>query len=173
MTLTLYQALDIFEDNLSDIRKGCIENVEAVIKWNTPYKEMDVDEPITVEACKLYLSHLKVEAGTAPLFRAVRRIDSLRRKPTEDTVSDLDIQNAREVPEEWFISEAELGTRRPHKGVCPFHNDTDPSLTLMKSKTTKRLYLKCFPCGIYVDSIGFIMKRDNLDFISAVRVIIS
>ena len=45
-------------------------------------------------------------------------------------------------------------------GVCPFHNDTKPSLSVNSSKG---IY-KCFACGEGGDAIRFIMRIKNQTF---------
>lgn len=55
------------------------------------------------------------------------------------------------------------------KGVCPFHNDTKPSMSVSDSKGV----YKCFACGAAGDSIKFVQDYKNLDFIEAVKDIAS
>ncbi|MFY9213289.1 MAG: DNA primase [Tissierellaceae bacterium] len=50
-------------------------------------------------------------------------------------------------------------------GLCPFHNEKTPSFTVSESKQ----YFHCFGCGEGGDAISFIMKRENLDFIDAIK----
>ncbi len=52
-----------------------------------------------------------------------------------------------------------------YKGVCPFHEDNDPSLTV---DSTKKLW-HCFGCGAGGDVFNFLMKIENLSFPDAVR----
>ena len=52
-----------------------------------------------------------------------------------------------------------------HVGLCPFHNEKTPSFTVSDSKQ----FFHCFGCGESGDSIGFIMKKENLDFPEAVK----
>ncbi len=52
-----------------------------------------------------------------------------------------------------------------YKGVCPFHEDNDPSLTVDPSK---KLW-HCFGCGAGGDVFNFLMKIENLSFPDAVR----
>ncbi|MBS3765011.1 DNA primase [Candidatus Bipolaricaulota bacterium] len=52
-----------------------------------------------------------------------------------------------------------------YKGVCPFHEDNDPSLTV---DPTKKLW-HCFGCGAGGDVFNFLMKIENLSFPDAVR----
>lgn len=176
-TLPFNQSLSVFEENLPDIRTACIDNATHIINQHSPYAQLDVDQPITEESIVKHIEYLYIEQHAKPLLNTVRRIDSYRKFKNnhhqEGSITELDVQNARNADEGWFIHEANLSTRRPHKGVCPFHDDKDPSLTLMKSKARGTLYLKCFACGWHGDSIGYIMKRDNVDFMDAVKRIVS
>lgn len=52
-----------------------------------------------------------------------------------------------------------------YKGVCPFHEDNDPSLTV---DSTKKLW-HCFGCGAGGDVFNFLMDIENLSFPDAVR----
>jgi hypothetical protein len=51
-------------------------------------------------------------------------------------------------------------------GACPFHEDSTPSFVIYPNNT-----FHCFGCGANGDSIDFVMKRDNIDFKSAVKVL--
>lgn len=52
-------------------------------------------------------------------------------------------------------------------GVCPFHNDSNPSMSVSKEK---QIY-KCFSCGEYGNVFTFIQKYENVSFIEAVKII--
>lgn len=52
-------------------------------------------------------------------------------------------------------------------GCCPFHDEKTPSFTV---SATKGIF-KCFGCGEAGNSIGFIMKHEQLSFVEAVRLI--
>lgn len=54
---------------------------------------------------------------------------------------------------------------RGYMGVCPFHNDKGPSLSVSQEK---QLY-HCFGCGASGNSVGFIMRIRNLDYIDAIK----
>ncbi|MFB6290332.1 MAG: DNA primase, partial [Candidatus Bipolaricaulia bacterium] len=58
---------------------------------------------------------------------------------------------------------------KSYKGVCPFHEDNDPSLTVDQ---TKKLW-HCFGCGAGGDVFNFLMKIENLSFPDAVRELAS
>ncbi len=50
---------------------------------------------------------------------------------------------------------------------CPWHNDRRPSLTVNRQRQT----WKCWPCDIGGDVFSFVMKRDGIDFPSALRML--
>ena len=50
-------------------------------------------------------------------------------------------------------------------GLCPFHSEKTPSLTVFSNTET----FKCFGCGAGGDVITFIMRAENLDYISALE----
>ena len=53
------------------------------------------------------------------------------------------------------------------KGLCPFHSERTPSFAVNLSKN---LY-HCFGCNRGGDGITFIMEKENLNFLDAVRFI--
>ncbi len=52
-------------------------------------------------------------------------------------------------------------------GLCPFHNDSKPSLNVSEAKQI----FKCFACGAGGDVIKFIMLRERMSFAEAVRLL--
>ena len=52
-------------------------------------------------------------------------------------------------------------------GLCPFHNDNNPSLSVSREK---QIY-KCFVCGEAGNVFNFVMKYENISFIEAVRIV--
>jgi len=53
------------------------------------------------------------------------------------------------------------------KGLCPFHSEKTPSFTVYNS--TQSYY--CFGCGAGGDVINFVMRIENLDYVSAVETL--
>lgn len=51
--------------------------------------------------------------------------------------------------------------------LCPFHSDSKPSMHINDNKKM----FKCFACDAAGDSIGFVMKFKNLDFVEALKEI--
>lgn len=52
-------------------------------------------------------------------------------------------------------------------GVCPFHDDTNPSMSVSEDK---QIY-KCFSCGASGNVITFVMDYENVDFKEAVSIL--
>lgn len=51
-----------------------------------------------------------------------------------------------------------------YKAICPFHDDTNPSLNI---STDKQIF-KCFSCGAGGNVFGFVSQYENLSFIESV-----
>lgn len=56
---------------------------------------------------------------------------------------------------------------RNYVAVCPFHNDTNPS---MQISTDKQIY-KCFSCGAGGNVFTFVEEFEKISFIEAVKVV--
>ena len=52
-------------------------------------------------------------------------------------------------------------------GVCPFHDDTNPSMSVSPDK---QIY-KCFSCGASGTVLNFVMDYENITFMEAVKKI--
>ena len=54
---------------------------------------------------------------------------------------------------------------REFLGICPFHNDTKPSMAVVDEKN----FYHCFACGAHGDIITFTMEVEGLSFPEAVE----
>ena len=52
-------------------------------------------------------------------------------------------------------------------GVCPFHDDTNPSMSV---SSDKQIY-KCFSCGASGNVITFVMDYEHVDFKEALSIL--
>lgn len=57
-----------------------------------------------------------------------------------------------------------IGINRKNKALCPFHDDTKPSLSV------KGKIFNCFACGAKGDSIDFVMRIENCNFKKALEI---
>ena len=64
-----------------------------------------------------------------------------------------------------YLTLKKVGSR--YKGICPFHGDTDPSLSVNPEKG----FFYCYGCNAGGDAISFIRKIENLDFVESVKFI--
>ena len=90
-------------------------------------------------------------------------LGDISNKPTKPgQITPTDIRKAKEYPIENLV-EVNMGGF----ACCPFHNEKKPSLKVYNDNTWY-----CFGCGKGIDSIDFVMLRDGIDFISAVKKLI-
>ena len=93
--------------------------------------------------------------------KAKKNYDYHLQVKTTKQVSEADIAHARDREIGDFIS-IDKGGFAP----CPFHSEKTASF-----HATKNLW-NCFGCGEKGDTIGFIMKRENLSFIKAIKYLL-
>lgn len=58
---------------------------------------------------------------------------------------------------------------RNYWGICPFHDDTNPSLSVSPEKRRFR----CWVCGIGGDEVHFVQKYEKISYIEALRKVAS
>ena len=76
----------------------------------------------------------------------------------------IDIQKLQALPIEEVASAMGLSVSR-HKALCPFHDDSNPSLTFSVRKNR----YKCFVCDAHGGTIDLVMKYLNKNFLEACR----
>ena len=74
----------------------------------------------------------------------------------------FDIQKLRDLPIEGVAERLGLLVKK-HKSLCPYHDDSHPSLSFSVSKNTFR----CYVCGAHGGTIDLAMKVLNKPFIEA------
>ena len=74
----------------------------------------------------------------------------------------LDAANIVEVVSD-FVALKRAGAN--FKGICPFHKDTTPSLTVSPARNI----CKCFACGEGGGPVNFIMKHEGMNFPEAIK----
>lgn len=76
----------------------------------------------------------------------------------------FDIMKLNELPIEQVAEALGLSVTR-HRALCPFHNDSNPSLTFSVRKNRYR----CFVCGACGGPIDLVMNYLHKDFVSACK----
>ena len=103
-----------------------------------------------------------------------RKIRKLRyfKKPVktddEGRITNEDVTRAKEVPIETLYAGQLHKTGGRALGICPFHNESGPSFTIYLQNNT----FWCYGCSAGVDSIDFVMRRDDVKFIEAVKILL-
>lgn len=74
-------------------------------------------------------------------------------------LSRFDIQKLQDLPIEQVAEALQIKVSR-HKAICPFHDDTRPSLTFNVRKNRYR----CFVCDAFGSSIDLVMRSQGWNF---------
>ena len=79
----------------------------------------------------------------------------------------VEIRNASDIVEviSSYIPLVKRG--KNYFGVCPFHDDTNPSMSV---SSDKQIY-KCFSCGASGNVFNFVMEYEKVDFKEAVSIL--
>ena len=104
------------------------------------------------------------------LDREERHIRFAKRTPVvgEGKITPADVERAKAVPIETLYQGQLKRTGNRLTGICPFHNETGPSFVIYLEQG--KFY--CYGCSERGDSINFIILRDSLKFIDAVKLLI-
>lgn len=164
-TCNLSIALSIFEDSLPDIRKACIENIRAIVAEHQPAKEMQDDDEWTVENIHQHANFVAIEDKIKYYVQTIKRIDGRVRHFSKQSITDEDISKAKEMPLTELYEGRLFGAKRKY-GLCPFHEERSPSFYIFPTNT-----FHCFGCQAHGTTVDYIMLRDNVDFISAVKTL--
>lgn len=90
-----------------------------------------------------------------------KKISFLNYKKKNGSITDIDIQKAKEVPLSTIIT-----VPRSKKVLCYFHSDKVPSMHIYKTS------YYCFSCGAHGDVISLVQKIYGLTFIEAIKKLI-
>lgn len=82
-----------------------------------------------------------------------------------EIIDDIKFKNPIEDVISSYVNLKRAGSN--YNGLCPFHSEKTPSFTVFPS--TQSFY--CFGCGAGGDAISFVMRAENLDYMSALRTL--
>jgi len=157
--INLHTALDIFEENISDIEKATNENMTWKLSLLTRPKPNMSANLFWVKANVYLLEKDKIVNQYKPVLRAI----SLRKQPkTKDQITQEHIDRAKEYPLVNLLPEPP----RRNMALCPLHNEKSPSFQIRKDNT-----FICWGCQQHGDSIDLYMKLHNTDFLTSVKAL--
>ena len=84
---------------------------------------------------------------------------------TPEIIEEIKFRNNIEQVVSSYVNLKRAGSN--FNANCPFHSEKTPSFTVFPS--TQSFY--CFGCGAGGDAITFVMRMENLDYVSAVRML--
>ena len=169
--LNLSGGLAMFEDHLDDICDALATNITAQLEA-LPLLPVTDDEYVTWVWAGV--REIEVEQITEIPLQVIRRIqarkyyESIPHHEQKERITDEDIQRAKEVPiEELYQGHLKQGGGRLW-GPCNFHQEETASFCVHKDNRWS-----CFgACNAHGDSIDFVMKRDGVKFIQAVKILV-
>lgn len=86
-------------------------------------------------------------------------------KITADFIDELKMRNRIEDVVSTYVTLKHTGSNL--SGLCPFHSEKTPSFFVSPVRST----FHCFGCGAGGDVITFVMRAENLDYLSALEVL--
>ena len=161
----------IFEDQLDEIADALATNIMAAIEALPPLEATDDDYLRWVRES---VRELEIEEITKVPLQAIKRIQARKyymeipQHEQFDRITDEDIARAKDTPIENLYDGQLMKGGGKMWGPCPFHQETTPSFCVHKDNRWS-----CFgACASHGDPIDYIQKRDNVNFIQAVRKLI-
>lgn len=119
-------------------------------KW---LREAGVDQVINPLEKKIHDMRLEIEQYNEP-------------KVIKEIISQEDIARAHEADCKDFV-EVKKRAGNISKAICPFHEDTNPSLCLYQGEKG----FHCFSCGAHGDAIALVQFLKGCGFVEAVKFI--
>ena len=197
--LTLSEALDLFcptYDDLEELKQTLIDNMtDAVQKIKKDHlicgnqdefdawfrkefgigrKRMTDDHFITFMEVRKDVQILMIEKVTEVPKRTIKRIIQIQQRmlnpgKKQGGVTDIELERAREFPLEDLLTTRIFKATGKWRGNCHcplegHQGEKTPSFYIDKNN-----HYKCFGCGGHGDSISFVMQRDGVNFVQAVK----
>lgn len=98
------------------------------------------------------------------------RFDLISLSPAISKPKLFDIERAKEEAKKYSILALleEAGARfvTPNKCYCVFHDEKTPSMVVYEDAR-----VHCYGCGVNLDTIGFVMKHQDIGFIEALKIL--
>jgi hypothetical protein len=146
--------------------KNIKDYIQQVLKYTRDAKNSPYSDPYWQEQRMAYLfaQHENLIRQLKSKEYQLRRLEGEKENP--NSITPDDIRRAKESPLLAQVATKKNGTR--HLANCPFHNEDTPSFTIYSNNT-----FYCFGCGVGGDVIDFIMRKHEIKFLDAVRMLIN
>lgn len=166
-TCNLSQAFSIFKENLPEIKEAVTQNLLHDLSQIPPVVPTEDEELMWVRQA---VWEEKIKIATEGKLKVIKRIISTLEHTTTKpgAITDEHIARAKDFPiEELYDGKLFKGGQGRLVGRCPFHgNGTErtPSFYIMADNKAH-----CFGCQWHGDAIDYVMVRDGIKFIQAVK----
>lgn len=115
--------------------------------------------------------HQRLESRIKSLMFQLSHLDELEGKPStikKGAINERDIERAKQIPiTDFYVGKLQKFGKKA-KGRCPFHKENDASFTIYLNQNS----FYCYGCHEGGSVIDFIMKQQNINFLSAVKFLI-
>jgi len=173
-TLSLHEALDVFSDNLPDIRAALIDNMSADLELVVPPPtvEGELQNELWAELYTLEVEQL-IHKRKIALERINSRLQPRSIQQRAGQITEDDVERARQFPIDQMYGGRLMGPESGRRfGHCPFHQEKSASFCIHPNKGEGERW-SCFgACNEHGDAIAYKMKADKVDFLTAVRELI-
>lgn len=168
-TLSLHNALTIFQDHLEDIKTAVLENCAWRLENVRPWPSIKGENPLIAEIGSWIIEEEKKQIIAVPVYtvkRIVARQQQAGRVRISSKVSEEMIEVARQHPIEDLYTTTTGFRVRGGMGKCPFHDDNTASFSMRRFNR-----YRCFGCDAKGSVIDFYMRMHDCDFKTAVRLL--
>ena len=80
-------------------------------------------------------------------------------------IDEIKFRNSIENVVSSYVTLKRAGSN--YSAACPFHSEKTPSFVVFPSTQS----FHCFGCGVGGDAISFVMRAENIDYVSAIKVL--
>lgn len=139
---------------------GEIEYLQKLLRliYDEYQKSFKRNEPYWLREAFLEISNVDYLKNLLKRYIKEKMILTSNKEINSKKLTELEISRAIEYPIQNLIEVNSAGF-----ALCPFHKDRKPSLF------TKNNFFYCFACGWSGNTIKFLMERDKISFVEAVK----
>jgi len=157
-----------FIKDVEEYKKKVQYNIERIMvqeqqarQGNKPFRHLDAVREMLLVA----LNNLDREIRKLRYFRKEAEVPG-----NEDgRITNEDVLRAKESPIDVLYGDRLRKIGNKAYGKCPFHNEKTGSFVIYLDQN--KFY--CFGCSAGTDAIDYVMRRDDCDFITAVKKLIN